>query len=158
MRCPFCAANNDRVIDSRTSGDAYVIRRRRECLECGRRFTTYEKVEEPTLHVIKKDGSRVPFDRARVMGGLLKACEKRPVSLERLEETVNRIESQLNESFDKEVSARFIGQLVMNELRELDHVAYVRFASVYREFKDVNEFLEELKPLLEGRMEKNGDP
>lgn len=157
MRCPYCAANNDRVIDSRTSGDAYVIRRRRECLECGKRFTTYEKVEEPTLHVVKKDGSRVPFDRGRIMAGLLKACEKRPVSMDRLEETVNRIESELNETFDKEVSARFIGQLVMKELRELDHVAYVRFASVYREFKDVNEFLDELKPLLEGRRETH-DP
>ena len=150
MRCPYCTANNDRVIDSRTSGDAYVIRRRRECLECGKRFTTYEKVEEPTLHVVKKDGSRVPFDRAKIMSGLLKACEKRPVSMDRLEETVNRIESELNETFDKEVSAKFIGQLVMGALRELDHVAYVRFASVYREFKDVNEFLAELKPLLEG--------
>ena len=120
-------------------------------------FTTYEKVEEPTLHVVKKDGSRVPFDRGRIMAGLLKACEKRPVSMDRLEETVNRIESELNETFDKEVSARFIGQLVMKELRELDHVAYVRFASVYREFKDVNEFLDELKPLLEGRRETH-DP
>ena len=151
MRCPFCTSNNDRVIDSRTSGDAYVIRRRRECLECGKRFTTYEKVEEPTLHVIKKDGRRVPFDRGRIMNGLMKACEKRPVSLEVLEEAVNRIESQLNETFDKEVSGKFIGQLVMTALRELDHVAYVRFASVYREFKDVEEFLEELKPLLEKR-------
>lgn len=151
MRCPYCSANNDRVIDSRTSGDAFVIRRRRECLECSKRFTTYEKVEEPTLHVVKKDGSRVPFNRVQIMAGLLKACEKRPVSVDRLEETVNRIESELNETFDKEVAARFIGQLVMNELRGLDHVAYVRFASVYREFKDVNEFLDELKPLLEGR-------
>ena len=157
MRCPFCGANNDRVIDSRTSGDAYVIRRRRECLECSKRFTTYEKVEEPTLHVVKKDGSRVPFERKKVMAGLLKACEKRPVSMDRLEETVNNIESQLNESFDKEVSCRFIGKLVMNALRDLDHVAYVRFASVYREFKDVNEFLDELKPLLEGRKEHLGD-
>lgn len=151
MRCPYCSANNDRVIDSRTSGDAFVIRRRRECLECSKRFTTYEKVEEPTLHVVKKDGSRVPFNRSQIMSGLLKACEKRPVSMDRLEETVNRIESELNETFDKEVAARFIGQLVMKELRGLDHVAYVRFASVYREFKDVNEFLDELKPLLEGR-------
>lgn len=153
MRCPFCSANNDRVIDSRTSGDAFVIRRRRECLQCSKRFTTYEKVEEPTLHVIKKDGSRVPFDRGKILGGLLKACEKRPVSVERLEEVVNRIEAELNESFDKEVSCRFIGQLVMNALKEIDEVAYVRFASVYREFKDVEEFLAELKPLLDARRE-----
>ena len=157
MRCPFCTSNNDRVIDSRTSGDAFVIRRRRECMECGKWFTTYEKVEEPTLHVVKKDGSRVPFDRAKVLLGLVKACEKRPVSMDRLEETVNSIESQLNETFDKEVSCKFIGQLVMNSLREIDHVAYVRFASVYREFRDVNEFLEELKPLLEKRKEAQSD-
>lgn len=158
MRCPFCTANNDRVIDSRTSGDAFVIRRRRECMECGKRFTTYEKVEEPTLHVVKKDGSRTAFDRDKIMSGLKKACEKRPVSMDRLEETVNSIESQLNETFDKEVSSKFIGQLVMNALREIDHVAYVRFASVYREFRDVNEFLEELKPLLGKRKEAHGDP
>jgi transcriptional repressor NrdR len=158
MRCPFCSANNDRVIDSRTSGDAFVIRRRRECLQCSKRFTTYEKVEEPTLHVIKKDGSRVPFDRGKILGGLIKACEKRPVSLERLEEVVNRIEAELNESFDKEVSCRFFGQLVMNALKEIDEVAYVRFASVYREFKDVEEFLVELKPLLDARRESVRDP
>lgn len=158
MRCPFCAANNDRVIDSRTSGDAFVIRRRRECLQCMKRFTTYEKVEEPTLHVIKKDGSRVPFDRNKILNGLLKACEKRPVSLERLEEVVNRIEAQLNESFDKEVSCKFIGQLVMNALKELDEVAYVRFASVYREFKDVEEFMGELKPLIDARRLPVSDP
>jgi transcriptional repressor NrdR len=157
MRCPFCSANNDRVIDSRTSGDAFVIRRRRECLQCGKRFTTYEKVEEPTLHVIKKDGSRVPFDRNKILAGLVKACEKRPVSLERLEEIVNRIEAQLNESFDKEVSCKFIGQLVMNALREIDEVAYVRFASVYREFKDIDEFLSELKPLIEARRQPVGE-
>ncbi len=151
MRCPYCSANNDRVIDSRTSGDAFVIRRRRECLECSKRFTTYEKIEQPTLHVIKKDGARVPFDRKKIMSGLAKACEKRPVSMDRLEETVNRIESQLNEMFDTEVASKFIGKLVMDALRELDHVAYVRFASVYREFKDVEEFLDELKPLLEKR-------
>lgn len=158
MRCPFCAANNDRVIDSRTSGDAFVIRRRRECLQCMKRFTTYEKVEEPTLHVIKKDGSRVPFDRNKILNGLLKACEKRPISLERLEEVVNRIEAQLNESFDKEVSCKFIGQLVMNALKELDEVAYVRFASVYREFKDVDEFMQELKPLIDARRLPVSDP
>lgn len=126
-------------------------------MECSKRFTTYEKVEEPTLHVVKKDGSRVPFDREKIMAGLAKACEKRPVSRDRLEEAVNNIEAQLNETFDKEVSSKFIGQLVMNALREIDHVAYVRFASVYREFRDVNEFLEELKPLLAKRKEALGD-
>lgn len=151
MRCPYCSANNDRVIDSRTSGDAFVIRRRRECLACSKRFTTYEKIEEPTLLVLKKDGSRVPFDRQKILGGLMKACEKRPISVDLLEETVNRIEAQLNETFDKEVSCKFIGQLVANALREIDQVAYVRFVSVYREFKDVHEFLDELKPLLDPR-------
>jgi len=159
MKCPFCKANNDKVIDSRTSGEAYVIRRRRECLECGKRFTTYERVEETPLRVVKKDGSRVPFDRAKILTGMLKACEKRPVSVDRIEEVVNRIESQLNEMFDKEVASKFIGQLVMRELRELDQVAYVRFASVYREFKDINQFLEELKPLLEkGERRDGGSP
>jgi transcriptional repressor NrdR len=153
MRCPYCSANNDRVIDSRTSGDAFVIRRRRECLECNKRFTTYEKVEQPVLMVVKKDGSRVAFDRAKVMHGMLRACEKRPVSIDRLEESVNRIEQQLHEMFDKEVSSKFIGQLVMTALKEIDHVAYVRFASVYREFKDVAEFLDELRPLLEKKKE-----
>jgi transcriptional repressor NrdR len=159
MKCPFCKANNDKVIDSRTSGEAYVIRRRRECLECGKRFTTYERVEETPLRVVKKDGSRVPFDRAKILTGMLKACEKRPVSVDRIEEVVNRIESQLNEMFDKEVASKFIGQIVMRELRELDQVAYVRFASVYREFKDINQFLEELKPLLEkGERRDGGSP
>jgi|SRR5262245_27939571 transcriptional repressor NrdR len=156
MKCPFCKANNDKVIDSRTSGEAYVIRRRRECLECGKRFTTYERVEETPLRVVKKDGSRVPFDRGKILAGMLKACEKRPVSVDRIEEVVNRIESQLNEMFDKEVASKFIGQLVMRELRELDQVAYVRFASVYREFKDINQFLEELKPLLEKGERRDG--
>jgi len=148
MKCPYCKANNDKVIDSRTSGDAFVVRRRRECLECGKRFTTYEKVEETPLRVIKKDGTRCPFDNQKVLIGIIKACEKRSVSTDRLEETVNKIESQLYEMFDKEVSSRFIGRLVMDELKEIDQVAYVRFASVYREFKDVNQFLDELKPLL----------
>ena len=161
MKCPYCKANNDKVIDSRTSGDAFVVRRRRECLECGKRFTTYEKVEETPLRVIKKDGSRGPFERSKVLNGLLKACEKRSVSTDRLEEMVNKIESQLYEMFDKEVSSRFIGRLVMDELKEIDQVAYVRFASVYREFKDINQFLDELKPLLskskQDKQESGGD-
>ena len=151
MRCPYCKSNDDKVIDSRTSGDAAVIRRRRECLGCGRRFTTYETIEEIQLRVIKKDGTRVPFDRNKLRAGILKACEKRPVSQEQIEEMCRRIEAQLNEMFDKDVSSKFIGSLVMNELRKLDPVAYVRFASVYREFKDVEQFLEELGPLLHER-------
>jgi transcriptional repressor NrdR len=151
MKCPYCKTNNDRVIDSRTSGDAFVVRRRRECLDCGKRFTTYEKVEETPLRVIKKDNSRDTFDRGKMLKGVLRACEKRSVSTDRLEEMVNRIESQLYEMFDKEVSSKFIGRLVMDELKSIDQVAYVRFASVYREFKDINQFLDELKPLLATR-------
>ncbi len=149
MRCPFCKANNDKVVDSRTSADGSLIRRRRECLGCERRFTTYERVEEVALRIIKKDGSRVPYERQKILAGLLKACEKRPVPTQRLEEICDRIEAQLHETFDKEVSSRWIGNLVMEELRRLDDVAYVRFASVYREFKDVDQFLAELKPLLD---------
>jgi len=125
-----------------------VIRRRRECLECGKRFTTYERVEEAPLRVVKKDGSRDAIDRSKILQGMIKACEKRPISIDRLEEAVHAIESQLYEMFDKEVSSKFIGRLVMDQLKEIDQVAYVRFASVYREFKDVNQFLDELRPLL----------
>ena len=156
MRCPYCKANNDRVVDSRTSGEADVIRRRRECLECGGRFTTYEKAGEATLRVVKKDGTRVPFDRDKLLRGLHVACHKRPVETETLESIVTDIESQLHEVFDKEVASKYIGHLVMDALRSLDQVAYVRFASVYREFKDVNQFLDELKPLL-GSGEPGGE-
>jgi transcriptional repressor NrdR len=149
MRCPFCKADNNKVIDSRASSDGYVIRRRRECLECSRRYTTYERVEETVLRVVKKDGTRVPFERQKILGGLLKACEKRPIPMERLEEVADRVERQCAEAFNKEVPSKVIGELIMKELRELDQVAYVRFASVYREFKDVSQFLEELKPMLE---------
>ena len=155
MRCPFCKQNNDRVIDSRSSSEGYAIRRRRECSDCGRRFTTYERIEETPLRVVKKDNSRAPFDRNRILQGLLKACEKRPVALEKLEEITSRIERKLAETFDREVTSKFIGQQVMEELKSLDQVAYVRFASVYREFKDVEQFLDELKPLL-GKREGEG--
>lgn len=148
MRCPYCKSNHDRVIDSRTAGEADCIRRRRECLDCGGRFTTYEKVGETPLRVVKKDGSRVAFDRDCILNGMLMACHKRAVSTQALEATVTEIESQLHEMFDKEVASKYIGHLVMEALRELDQVAYVRFASVYREFKDVNQFLDELKPLI----------
>ncbi|MDA1259531.1 MAG: transcriptional regulator NrdR [Planctomycetota bacterium] len=149
MRCPYCNTDNDRVIDSRASADGISIRRRRECLECSRRFTTYERMEETPLRVVKKDGSRVPFDRSQILKGMLKACEKRPVAMEDLERITSDIERRLTEMFDREVSSKYIGQLVMEELKKLDQVAYVRFASVYREFKDVQQFLEELKPLLQ---------
>ncbi len=145
MRCPFCKANNDRVIDSRSSTDAFVIRRRRECLECGRRFTTYEKIEETPLRVVKKDGSREKFERRKILGGMLKACEKRPISIVDLDEITRRIEEKVGEKFDKEVPAKFIGQQVMRELKKLDQVAYVRFASVYRDFQVLDDFVEEVE-------------
>ena len=151
MRCPYCKADNDRVIDSRGSADAFAIRRRRVCLECNRRYTTYERVESAPLRVVKKSGDRTEFDRANIMNGLRKACEKRPVSSTQLDQVVDRIERQCLEAFDKEVPSKVIGNLIMQELRQLDQVAYVRFASVYREFKDVSQFLEELKPMLEKR-------
>ena len=145
MRCPYCKTDNDRVIDSRSSADAYSIRRRRECLDCSRRFTTYERMEETPLRVVKKDGSRVPFDRSQILRGMLKACEKRPVALESLEEITSGIERKLTEMFDREVGSKYIGQLVMSELQGLDQVAYVRFASVYRQFHGINDFVETLE-------------
>jgi len=149
MRCPFCREDHDKVIDSRSSGEGAIIRRRRECLECGRRFTTYERIEVLPLRVIKKDSHRAKFDRTKIMSGLIRACEKRPVATETLEETVTEIENEIYKHFDKEVTSRHIGRLVMRKLRGLDKVAYVRFASVYREFKDVSEFVDEVKPMLD---------
>jgi transcriptional repressor NrdR len=146
---------DDKVIDSRASGDGYAIRRRRECLACERRYTTYERIEELPLRVVKKDGSRVPFERTAIVNGMLKALEKRPVSMKKVDEIVDRIEAHITQMFDKEVASKFIGELVMRELKALDQVAYVRFASVYREFKDVNEFVDEVRPMLE---EKTADP
>ena len=148
MRCPFCKKDHDKVIDSRSANAGATVRRRRECLACKKRFTTYEKVEEITLYVIKKDGRRDVFDREKIKRGLLTACKKRPVSLQTIEDIVNRIEIELYENYDREVKSTKIGDLVMRELKSLDHVAYVRFASVYREFKDVSEFMRELKPML----------
>ncbi|HUT33898.1 MAG TPA: transcriptional regulator NrdR [Planctomycetota bacterium] len=156
MRCPFCKADNDKVVDSRGSEAGGVIRRRRECLECGRRYTTYERIEEIPLRVVKKDGTRQPFDRRKVLEGLMKACEKRPVPTEALERIVQEIERKLADVADREVSSRQIGEMVMQHLRELDQVAYVRFASVYRAFKDISQFLEELRPMLERRARANG--
>lgn len=148
MRCPFCSYPEDRVVDSRASREGSEIRRRRECLKCNRRFTTYERVEGMIPLVIKKDGSRAPFDRHKVLAGMLRACEKRPVSIEQLEEIVDRIEQAVQDKAEAEVSSRFIGEQVMEALHGLDPVAYVRFASVYREFKDVNAFMEEIKSLI----------
>ena len=153
MRCPRCKADNDRVVDSRTSADGGVVRRRRECLECFLRYTTYERIEATPLRVVKKGGDRVRFDRARVLQGMTRACEKLDLPIEQLEEAAMRVEVRCQEEYDREVPSAVIGSLVMDELRGLDQVAYVRFASVYREFKDVAQFLDELKPILEGRKE-----
>jgi transcriptional repressor NrdR len=149
MLCPFCRQEETKVIDSRASED-FVIRRRRECLnrKCGRRFTTYEKIEEVPLKVIKKDGSSVPFDREKIRSGLEKACYKRPVRADQIEHIISAVEGEIYQNFEREVPSRCIGELVFNMLREVDQVAFVRFASVYREFKDVNDFVEELEPML----------
>jgi transcriptional repressor NrdR len=148
MKCPFCAHLGDKVVDSRESKEGEVIRRRRECLGCGRRFTSYERIDEIPYMVVKKDGSRERFDRQKLIGGLLKACEKRPVSVASLEKVADRVESSLQDRLEKEITTEEIGAFVMNELRRLDKVAYVRFASVYRHFRDINEFANELKDLL----------
>ena len=151
MKCPFCSSDEDKVIDSRSSNEGKSVRRRRECLKCDKRFTTYEYVEEIPLMVIKKDGRREAFDRNKIISGIMKACEKRPVSVEKIEGIVDRVEKELQKSFDKEVKAQVIGELVMDYLHKLDEVAYVRFASVYRQFKDINQFMKELKDLLSKR-------
>ena len=148
MKCPFCGHQEDKVVDSRASSDGMAIRRRRECLKCDKRFTTYEHVEEQPLMVIKKDGRREPFDRHKLLAGLVKACEKRPVSMEALEGLVDELERELSQQFEREAPSREIGERVMRKLHALDPVAYVRFASVYREFKDVEQFMRELKELL----------
>lgn len=158
MRCPFCGGIEDRVIDSRSSTDGDVIRRRRECQACERRFTTYERVEEMPRLVLKKDMSREVFNRQKVLQGLLKACEKRPVSVDRLEQVVDLVERRVDELQSSEVESRFIGEILADQLRQIDQVAYVRFASVYREFADVAEFLNELTPLVEERAHRKGSP
>ena len=148
MKCPYCNNNEDKVTDSRETSEGRAIRRRRECISCGKRFTTYEYVEKTPLMVIKKDGRREPFSHQKVLKGLLKACEKRPISVEKLENIINEIELALQKKFDQELESHFIGALVMEKLAKLDDVAYVRFASVYRQFKDVNQFMQELKEVL----------
>ncbi|MCA9035930.1 MAG: transcriptional repressor NrdR [Planctomycetaceae bacterium] len=150
MRCPFCMFDESKVIDSRTSAD-FSIRRRRECLSCARRFTTYERIEESPIKVIKKDGSRVAFDKDRIRAGVEKACYKRPISAEQIDQLVGDVEAAIYEDGLREVPSRRIGELVFNLLRDLDKVAFVRFASVYREFKDVHDFVDELQPILENR-------
>ena len=149
MKCPFCGHNEDKVIDSRSSEEGRSIRRRRECLNCKRRFTTYENIEEVNMMVIKKDARREPFDRKKILAGIKKACEKRPISTQQLEELADKIEYTLQSKFEKEVEATQIGELVMELLYNLDEVAYVRFASVYRQFKDINQFMKELKIILQ---------
>jgi transcriptional repressor NrdR len=148
MRCPFCGNDEDRVIDSRPSDEGSAIRRRRECIACGARFTTYEKVESLPLLVIKKDGTREPFNREKLMAGIMKSCEKRPVSTVQIEGLVSSIEAQTQNSLKREISSRDIGEMVMEGLKLIDEVAYVRFASVYRQFKDVNSFLDELNEMM----------
>ncbi len=148
MRCPYCSYSESKVIDSRPAEEGATIRRRRECLSCGKRFTTYEIMERLPLLVIKRDGSRQTFDRMKLIGGLIKACEKRPVTVDQLERIADEIEQELQGSLEREVSSERIGELVMDRLKDLDQVAYVRFASVYRQFKDINTFLDELNKLL----------
>lgn len=148
MKCPYCGKEDSKVIDSRPSDEGEKIRRRRECLSCFRRFTTYEIIETLPIMVVKKDKSREVFKREKLLSGILKACEKRPVPLKELEEVSRKIESNLNNNFEKEVASSLIGEYVMNELKSIDKVAYIRFASVYREFDDVDNFMNELKKLL----------
>ena len=148
MKCPFCGYEESKVIDSRPTDEGERIRRRRECLECGKRFTTYEMIESLPIVVIKKDGSRETFDRQKLLTGMLRACEKRPVSIETLDRAISDIETVIQNSLDREVSSDKIGELVMEKLKEIDEVAYVRFASVYRQFKDINTFMDELNKLL----------
>ena len=147
MRCPICGKDNDKVVDSRSAQGGNVVRRRRKCLECGNKFTTYEEIEHTPLYVIKKDNRREPFQREKLLGGLVMACKKRPVSMESIERLVHAIERDIHSGFQIEIPSWRIGELVMNGLKELDDVAYVRFASVYRQFKDVEEFIEELRKI-----------
>ena len=148
MKCPFCGDKETRVIDSRPADDNAAIRRRRQCDVCGRRFTTYENVETTPLMVVKKDKSREPYDRSKILKGLIRSCHKRPVSMESIEACVNEIEAEIYNLESREIESSVIGEIVMDKIKNLDGVAYVRFASVYREFKDVNTFMDELKKIL----------
>lgn len=155
MRCPYCGYKEDKVVDSRATAEESAIRRRRECLKCGKRFTTYEYIEEVSLMVIKKDGRRQPFDRKKILTGIMKACEKRPISMEKMEEIVVQVERAIQKKSDREVASSRIGELVMEKLKVMDDVAYVRFASVYRQFKDVGQFMVELKDMLNREKRKS---
>ena len=157
MKCPFCSANDDRVVDSRESRDGATIRRRRECLACARRFTSYEQIEAIPYLVVKVDGRREEFNRQKLLGGLLKACEKRPIPARRQEELVEHIEQQLHLREEREISTQEIGSIVMEKLRDLDPVAYVRFASVYRRFEDIGSFVEEIQSLLRRDPDAEGE-
>lgn len=154
MKCPFCDELEDKVVDSRMAKEGEVIRRRRECLGCKRRYTTYERVEEILPVVVKKDGRRESFDRTKILSGLKKACEKRPISTATIEDVTDHIEKRIQEMGESEIESRIVGEEVMKELHQLDQVAYVRFASVYREFKDIDQFMDELKSLAQQRRER----
>ena len=156
MKCPYCGYSESKVIDSRPTDEGERIRRRRECLNCAKRFTTYEVIETVPVVVVKKDKSREAFDRNKLLNGLLRACEKRPVSYEQLDAAVSRIEQVLLNSYDREVTSVYIGDLAMEQLKKMDDVAYVRFASVYRQFSDVNTFMDELKDMLDSRAKNGG--
>ena len=149
MNCPYCSFKEDKVVDSRATAENSAIRRRRECLKCGRRFTTYEYIEDVSLMVIKKDGRRQAFDRTKILAGIIKACEKRSISIDKMQEMVTSVERAIQKKSDREVSSRLIGELLMERLKRLDDVAYVRFASVYRQFQDVSEFMKALGEILQ---------
>ncbi len=157
MKCPFCGHEEDKVVDSRSSREGKAIRRRRECLGCGERFTTYEYLEKIPLMVVKRDGNREPYDRQKLLGGIVTACKKRPVTMEAMEEAVNDIEKGLEDLEVREIKSIEIGEKVMNRLKVLDHIAYVRFASVYRKFKDTTEFLDEIRELLDTPLSPKGE-
>lgn len=148
MKCPYCSSFESKVVDSRPAEDGHVIRRRRECINCTQRFTTYEKIEEIPIIIVKKDGTRESYNRMKVLNGIIRACEKRPVSMDQMENLIDQIETRMHTSMEKEVQSELIGELVMSGLKDLDEVAYVRFASVYRQFKDINTFINELTKLL----------
>ena len=151
MKCPYCGYSESKVVDSRPTVEEAAIRRRRECEKCSKRFTTYEKIEEMPLIIVKKDGSREAYQRSKMMNGILRACEKRPISVSTIERMADEIEKELYNSMDKEIESKKIGEMVMSKLKQIDDVAYVRFASVYRQFKDINIFLEELNKLIDER-------
>ncbi len=154
MKCPACSYNETKVIDSRLNTDGTSVRRRRECLKCQKRFTTYEYVEQVPLMIVKRDGRRQPFDRKKIISGLIKACEKRPVSIDKMEEVTSEVERNIQKKFDREVESKDVGELIMEKLAGIDEVAYVRFASVYRQFRDVNQFMSELKGMLDKEKSK----